>query len=196
MIAYLKGTVQTIALDHGIIVTTDGVGYLIHWNSKTAASFSLNQTAEIYIHHHISETASDLYGFVNLPGLELFRHLIGISGIGPKTAMTICGVVDVSDIITAVVNNEPALLKGLPGVGPKTAERIVLELKSKIKTLAASDPSTAEQVIGIRKGDVDVIDALISLGYSRQEINTAIKHLDPAIADLGQRIKAMLNILA
>lgn len=196
MIAYLKGTIQTISVDQGIVVTADGVGYLVHWHSKTASSFLLGQTAEIYIYHYVSETASDLYGFPNLPGLELFKNLISISGIGPKTAMTICGVADVSDIVTAVVNNEPALLKGLPGVGPKTAERIVLELKSKIKSLAASDPITAEQVVGIRKGDSDVIDALISLGYNRQEINAAIKHLDPNISDLGQRIKAMLKILA
>lgn len=196
MIAYIKGVIQTIAVDHGIVVTSDGVGYLVHWHSKTAANFSLGQPAEIYIHHHISETASDLYGFTNLPGLELFRNLISISGIGPKTAMTICGVADVSDIITAVVNNEPALLKGLPGVGPKTAERIVLEMKSKIKNLAASDPASAEKIVGVRAGDNDVIDALISLGYSRPEIMNAIKHLDPTITDLGQRIKAMLKLLA
>ena len=195
MIAYLKGTIQSIAVDHGIIVTTDGVGYLVHWHSKTAANFSLGQNAEIYTHHHISETASDLYGFTNLPGLELFRNLISISGIGPKTAMTICGVADVSDIVTAVVNNEPALLKGLPGVGPKTAERIVLELKSKIKSLAASDPQTSEKIIGVRSGDNDVIEALIGLGYSRQEVMAAIKHLDPNISDIGQRIKAMLILL-
>lgn len=195
MIAYLKGTVQTISSDHGIVVTTDGVGYLVYWNSKTAAHFGLGQIAELYIYHHISETASDLYGFVNLPGLELFKNLISISGIGPKTAINICAVVDISDIVTAVVNNEPALLKGLPGVGPKTAERIVVELKSKIKSLAANDQISTEAVVGIRKGDADVIDALISLGYNRQEINTAIKHLDPTISDLGQRIKAMLKIL-
>jgi Holliday junction DNA helicase RuvA len=196
MIAYLKGTVQTISLDHGIIVTADGVGYIVYWHSKTAGQITLNQTIEIYTYHHVSETANDLYGFINLPGLELFKNLISISGIGPKSAMTICGVADVSDIVTAVINNEPALLKGLPGVGAKTAERIVLELKSKIKKLASSDPQASEQIVGIRSGDSDVIDALLSLGYSRQEINNAIKHLDPNISDLGQRIKAMLKLLA
>lgn len=196
MIAYLKGLAQTITADYGIIVTNDGVGYQVYWHNKTANRVSLNQPVEIYIYHHISETANDLYGFIDLPGLELFKNLISISGIGPKSAMTICGVAELSDIVTAVVNNEPALLKGLPGVGPKTAERIVLELKSKIKNLAGSDPQISEQIVGIRSGDNDVIDALISLGYNRQEINNAIKHLDPSISDLGQRIKAMLKLLA
>jgi Holliday junction DNA helicase RuvA len=196
MLAYIKGVVKTLAHDHGIIVTNDGVGYLLYWHSKTAANLSIGETTEIYIHHHVAENNSDLYGFIDSPSLELFKSLISISGIGPKTALAICAVTEISDVISAIVNNQPNLLTGLPGVGQKTAERIVLEMKSKIKNLALNNPGFAEKIVGLRSDDVEVIDALIGLGYNRQEINAAIKQIDPGINDLGQRIKAVLKLLA
>ncbi|MDP2586330.1 MAG: Holliday junction branch migration protein RuvA [Candidatus Komeilibacteria bacterium] len=191
MISYLKGSILVKKLKY-LILLVNNVGYEIFASEKTLSL--LNESAEValYIHHHISETSQDLYGFINQPELEMFKNLISISGVGPKSALGVMASASVEDIIQAILSEDPALLRTVSGIGPKTAERIVVELKSKIgklgKEMNMKDSSVAPR-------DIETIEALIGLGYSRREVMEVIRQVPAEITDTSERIKGALKLL-
>ena len=169
------------------------VGYEIFASEKTLSNLNETTEASLYIHHHITEKSQELYGFLNQPELEMFKNLIGISGVGPKSALGVMASATVEDIIQAILSEDPGLLRTVSGIGPKTAERIVVELKSKIgklgKEMNLKDSSIAPR-------DIETIEALIGLGYSRREIMDIIKQVPSEITDTSERIKKSLKLLA
>jgi len=192
MISYLKGTIFVKKPKH-LIMLVNNVGYKVFASEKTLSLLNESTEASLYIHHHISETAQDLYGFLNQPELEMFKNLISISGVGPKSALGAMASATVEDIIQAILSEDPGLLRTVSGIGPKTAERIVVELKSKIgklgKEMNLQDSSIAPR-------DIETIEALIGLGYSRKEIMDIIKQVPAEITDTSERIKGALKLLA
>jgi len=192
MISYLKGTIF-VKKSKYLILLVNNVGYEIFASEKTLSN--LNETAEasLYIHHHITENAQELYGFLNQPELEMFKNLISISGVGPKSALGVMASATVEDIIQAILSEDPGLLRTVSGIGPKTAERIVVELKSKIgklgKEMNLKDSSVAPR-------DIETIEALIGLGYSRKEVMDVIKQVPSEITDTSERIKGALRLLS
>ena len=192
MISYLKGTVLTKKNKY-LILLVNNIGYQIFINAKTLNSLEENQDISIYIHHHVTENSQELYGFSSLPELELFKNLISISGVGPKSAINVLATSSVEDVIQAILSEDPALLKTVSGIGTKTAERIVVELKSKIgsmyKDLTGSD-------IKVKSKDMEIIEALLGLGYSRSETMNTIKQIPADITEASQRLKAALKLLA
>ncbi|MFA6304597.1 MAG: Holliday junction branch migration protein RuvA [Patescibacteria group bacterium] len=192
MISYLKGTIF-VKKSKYLILLVNNIGYEVFASEKTLSL--LNESAEVslYIHHHISETSQDLYGFINQPELEMFKNLISISGVGPKSALGVMASASVEDIIQAILSEDPALLRTVSGIGPKTAERIVVELKSKIgklgKEMNIQDASVAPR-------DIETIEALIGLGYSRKEVMEVIRQVSAEITDTSGRIKGALKLLA
>lgn len=190
MIAYLKGNVINKDLN-SIILEIAGIGYRVFINENLLSSISLNQEIEIYTHHQVKEDASDLYGFRSKSDLELFELLISVSGVGPKSALGILNLASSHDIKEAIMTGDSASLTKVSGIGKKTAERLVLELKNKVMKLDGGlEILNASVSFG-----ADEIDALISLGYSMSEARDALRLINQDIKDSGERVKAALKLM-
>jgi Holliday junction DNA helicase RuvA len=192
MIAYLKGKILTKKTKYLILLTND-IGYQIFTNEKTLSKLKDGQEAELYIHHHVKEDAQELYGFLTLPELELFKNLISISGVGPRSAINVLAAASVEQVIQAIVAEDPALLKTVSGIGTKTAERIVVELKSKLGSLYKESNGLG---MASAPQDMEVIEALLGLGYARREITEIIKKIPADLTTTENRLKEALKLLA
>jgi Holliday junction DNA helicase RuvA len=135
------------------------------------------------VHHAVREDAEDLFGFETLDELSLFELLISVSGIGPRSALGLLGLADVSVLAGAIGRGDADYLTRVSGVGKKTAQKVVLELKDKVTGFAASEANTE---------DADVIDALIEMGYTRAHAREAIKTVSDSIQGVPARLKAAL----
>lgn len=155
-----------------ILVETNGVGYEIDVPMSTLYNLpDIGAEVFLYTHYVVREDAELLFGFSTKAERSLFRLLIRISGIGPKIALSILSGISASILAQAVSQAEPGLLTRIPGVGKKTAERIVLELKGKIDTVVGS----ADSQTPTSGAKADIISALVSLGYSEREALQAVK---------------------
>ena len=175
MIGYLKGTV---AASDGQIVTlmVGGVGFEVMMPNDGETLFSIGEEAAIYTYMHVRENEIGLYGFSSALEKKLFNVLIGVSGIGPKSAMQMLGVSSPQGIITAITTGDEKLLSSLPGIGKKTAARLILELGEKIAKefqLITQDAPAPVQKKAVQQPSAienDLTDALIALGYRAHEI--------------------------
>ncbi|HOZ56165.1 MAG: Holliday junction ATP-dependent DNA helicase RuvA [Parcubacteria group bacterium ADurb.Bin316] len=188
MIAYLKGKIQNKGRGY-IILLVGNVGYQVFVSAARYVELDINQEAEMYVHEHIKEDAQDLYGFNSMAELEMFELLLSISGVGPKSALNTLSIASLDDLKTTIAQGDPSLLIKVSGIGRKTAERIVLELKDKVGILTYGSPS-AESSVNIAS---DEIDALMALGYTLQQARDALKQVDPKITESGERIRAVLK---
>ncbi len=191
MIGRIKGVLLEKAPPQ-ILVDVHGVGYEIDVPMSTL--YNLPETgAEVtlFTHFVVREDAQLLYGFLTKEERTLFRLLIRISGIGPKIALSILSGVSSQLLSQAVATQEPGLLTRIPGVGKKTAERIVLELKGKLDTTisSAADGSSTSNA------KHDIVSALLSLGYSEREAQLAVKELAPDIT-VNEGIREALKALS
>jgi len=191
MITYLKGKIQFVGLNY-IEVNVQDMGYQVFVGENIIKTMITGKEIEIYTHQHVREDALDLFGFLKREELDLFEKLIGISGIGPKTALGVLNLASIEDIESAIIRGDATILTKVSGVGKKTAERIVLELKNKFKGLTISNQQSS---ISPQSEDADVIDALIGLGYSVDQARDALKHVDQEIEGADNKIKACLSIL-
>jgi Holliday junction DNA helicase RuvA len=190
MVSYLKGKILNKGQGY-IIVETNNVGYQVFVNPVMFADLDMGQEIEIYTHQYVREDALDLYGFKSLEDLEMFELLLSISGIGPKSALGVLSIASVGDIKDSISRGDSALLTKVSGIGRKTAERVVLELREKIGGLGLG---TGNLESGSVSGDE--IDALMALGYSMQQARDALRSVNPEIKDSGERIKSALKKLA
>lgn len=174
-----------------ILVETNGVGYEIDAPMSTLYNLpDIGAEVFLYTHYVVREDAELLFGFSTKAERSLFRLLIRISGIGPKIALSILSGISASILAQAVSQAEPGLLTRIPGVGKKTAERIVLELKGKIDTVVGS----ADSQTPTSGAKADIISALVSLGYSEREALQAVKGLaaDVTVNDgIREALKAL-----
>ena len=174
-----------------ILVETNGVGYEIDVPMSTLYNLpDIGAEVFLYTHYVVREDAELLFGFSTKAERSLFRLLIRISGIGPKIALSILSGISASILAQAVSQAEPGLLTRIPGVGKKTAERIVLELKGKIDTVVGS----ADSQTPTSGAKADIISALVSLGYSEREALQAVKGLaaDVTVNDgIREALKAL-----
>lgn len=190
MISYLKGKIIHIGSNFIEVLIID-LGYKVFVTEKLLEKVTIGQEIELFTHQHVREDALDLFGFDNREQMELFAKLIGVSGIGPKTALNVLSVATIEEIETAVIHDDVSLLTKVSGIGAKTAERIVLELKNKYKG----------KVSATRKGsqnneDADVIDGLIGLGYSADQARNALRQIDKKIIGADNKLKACLKTLS
>jgi len=191
MIAFLEGKIK-LKKNNFFIVVTGGVGYKVFVSGEIFEKYQENEEVAIYTYHHIREDSQQLFGFAKLDELNLFELLISVSGIGPKTGMNIFSLADASDIKAAIINGDAAILKKVSGIGNKTAERIVLELKNKIEDISDLSLLRSREHLD---ADSDALDALVSLGYSRQQVKDALKSIDSQITDSSLKVKAALKFL-
>ena len=198
MIAFLRGQVLD-KQPNLIIVDVQGVGYDVHVPLSTYYDVGdIGAEIALRIHTHVREDALQLYGFLTTLEEQLFERLIGISGIGPKLAVSVLWGIEPRDLVTAVQRADVARLTGIPGVGRKTAERIVLELKDRLAHLAV--PAGIEEPAAARPGERlrdDVLSALQNLGYHRPSAEKAVDAtLNTASAPtFEQALKAALREL-
>ena len=182
MIALVRGTLAYKSTDH-VIIDVGGVGYRLFIPLSTFYSLPETGEASLYTHTHVREDALLLYGFLTLEEKDLFCILIGISGIGPKLAINILSHIPVADLKNAIAAGDVKRLSGLPGIGKKTAERLVLELKDKVGPVNANRTEAGvSSLAGKSSGDLinDVISALVNLGYKESQARKVLENMELA----------------
>src|SRR4030043_1192537 len=169
MIGFIEGKIES-SNDKYAIVEVNGVGYKIYISANIFKKLpKINEKVKLYTHLHVREDIMDLYGFLDRKELEFFELLISISGIGPKGATNILNVASVETLKKAIANEESSILTKVSGIGKKTAEKIILELKNKV---------SGGELLGDKAGaDSEAIDALISLGYRLYEAREALRKI-------------------
>jgi len=181
MYAYIKG-MMTERNDQQIVVENSGIGYLINCPLGISAEIGgIGDNVTVYLYQSVKEDDISLYGFISRDQKEMFLKLITVSGIGPKVAHSICATLSAEQIAAAVMSGNIALLTSVKGLGKKSAEKIIVELKDKLKTqlgTAASVSVTPVAAAASGKGDTgvmqDAVGALVVLGYKDQEAAEAV----------------------
>ncbi len=187
MIAKLTGKIEYMQ-DSYAVIDVNGVGYKVGLSAYTAGKTSQLKEVSFFIYTYVREDTLALYGFLSREELEIFELLISISGIGPKAGMSILSIATPKTIKTAILNNDPAILTKVSGVGKKTAERVILELQNKVATMTTEEKEEATI-------DSDAVEALLSIGYSTTEAREALKMVSPKIKEVGARVKEALKNL-
>ncbi len=190
MISCLKGKIS-YKLKNSIIIEINNIGYSVFVSENFFSELKIGQELEVFTHQYVREEALDLYGFKTLEELEFFELLVSISGIGPKSALSVLAVAKLSDIKESIVRGDSHLLTKVSGIGKKIAERVVLELKDKLFKMGGD-----YDLSGGGEFSADEIDALMSLGYSAMEAREALNKIDKDITDTGQKIKEALKKLS
>ncbi|TWH48882.1 Holliday junction branch migration protein RuvA [Sporomusa sp. KB1] len=180
MIGYVKGVVTHLFVDY-CFVDVQGIGYRIFIPNSTRQKLAIGQTATLFTYLNVREDALTLHGFYTQEEYDLFLSLISVSGIGPKVAAGILSTITPQNFCSAISANNAAILTKLPGIGKKTAERIILELKDKVGISTELDASVSGQMAAdvTLSGDIrqEAIQALIALGYNHAEITPVIKKI-------------------
>ena len=174
------------------MVDVGGVGLEVYVPVPLAAGLSEGDEVHLYTYLHVRENELSLYGFAEPEERRLFRLLLNVSGIGPRVALSLLSAMSVTAIHRAIADEQPGLLSRVPGIGRKTAEKIVLELKDRIPELMAMPESAP----GLHAVDADVIEALVGLGYSVVEAQRAVQGLPPDVTDVSERLRLALSRLA
>lgn len=189
MIRHISGKLISKSVSSAI-VETGGIGFLLYMSNGSLASLpSESRNVSLHAYLHVKEDALELYGFLTAEELAFFELLIGISGVGPRSALAVLDVGSLDSLKAAIAENRPDLMTRATGIGKKTAERIILELKNKI------DSGGGEGVVRRIDDDSDLLEALLGLGYRAEEARAAISKIDPDISDLEDRFKAVMAIL-
>lgn len=185
MIGRVSGAVVGVRRD-AILVDVEGVGYLVSTTHHVRAAYRAGQNITLLTHHVTREETDDLYGFISEEDLSFFELLLTVSGVGPKTALAVMNLADVNNLKRAIASGEAAYLRKVSGIGRKTAERLVLELKDKLSDEAGGAPLGE---------DIDVLEALRSLGYPDREARGALKQLPQKLAGTSEKLREALKIL-
>lgn len=186
MIASITGTVTALELNNAVI-DVEGVGYRIYTTPSVLAELHSGKITTLLTHLVVRENIMDLYGFLTQSDLRFFELLMSVSGVGPKSALSILSLADVETLTAAVAHNDTTHLTKVSGIGKKSAEKIVLELKDKIGGVT-TDANT--------NGDADAIDALRSMGYTLGEAREALKAVPKDITGANEKLKAALKSLS
>ncbi|MCR5705640.1 MAG: Holliday junction branch migration protein RuvA [Acholeplasmatales bacterium] len=185
MYEYIIGEITKITPKY-IVVENNGIGYILI--VANPYSFKLGEKIKVYTYQYIREQINDLYGFKEEASKTLFIKLISVSGIGPKSALSILASGNVDRIAEAIEARDDSYLKKFPGIGPKAAQQIILDLKGKISFDEVSVVAGASQKMN------DVEEALISLGYAKKDIQKTLGKLDSS-KEVGDIIKDALRLL-
>ena len=173
MIGYIKGKVLSF-LDGTVILENNGIGYEITCSASVYQKLIAEGSGEVYTYLAVREDGISLYGFISLEEKNMFLKLISVSGIGPKMGITVLSNMSLSDLAVKIATSDVKGLTAVKGMGKKTAERIILELREKItEDIAEDTPKKVQETV--TDDDQDAIIALMSLGFTKQECVPAIK---------------------
>ena len=188
MISYLKGKVIT-KNSKTIILLVNGIGYKIFLGENFLSKIQQNDELEIFTYLFWREDKINLYGFGENSQLDFFEKLISVSGVGPRSALHLLDIVGIKQIQQAIFGNKADILTQAKGLGKKTAQRIILELKNKLPNVdeISAIPDIPE--------NAEAVSALINLGYSPSAAREIISQLPPEIKSVGDKVKAALKII-
>jgi Holliday junction DNA helicase RuvA len=190
MISSLSGIVKS-KTEKSITLDVRGVGYEIFAPLGLLEKTKIGAPLTIYTHLHVREDAMELYGFGTAADLDFFKLLISVSGVGPKSAVAILSLAATADLKKAISHGDASLLTKVSGIGKKTAERLIVELKSKVDVLdEGTHPGSLDNL-----GDNQAIDALVGLGYSIREAREALQQVSKETTVIKDRIRAALKLL-
>ena len=177
--------------EHFAVVDAAGLGLKIFTNTRTLEVLPpAGLPVKFFTHLHLREDGLELYGFLSEEEVNFFGLLISVSGIGPKSALSIMEIAELKNLAAAIKEERPDLLTRASGVGRKTAERIILELKTKVQA------EKSELAVGKMETDADLVETLVGLGYRREQAKAALGKVDEKTVDLEERLKATLKILS
>jgi holliday junction DNA helicase RuvA len=189
MIAHIKGIIIYVA-EKFVVVDVKGIGYKIFLTADTILKYKQNEEVSFWTYLAVRETALDLYGFATNQEMSFFELLLDVSGIGPRSALSILSVAPIETLRKAIATGDTSYLNKVSGIGRKTAEKIVIELRDKL--LAYKNDDSANSL----RGESDIVEALKSLGYSQSEARDALKKVPNSIEGTNARIKEALRLLA
>lgn len=187
MIASIEGVVLQRQSD-SLVLSLGGLGVRVLAPADVLARQRTGEMLFLHTYLHVREQELTLYGFASEQDLALFQLLLGVSGIGPKSALAVLSNMPADALRLAIGQEQPGVLARIPGIGKKTAEKIVLELKDKVGTPEGAPPELA----ALSEADAEVIDALTALGYSIVEAQRAVQALPRDVRDVEERLRLAL----
>jgi Holliday junction DNA helicase RuvA len=188
MIGHLEGTVKSLRAG-GAIISVQGVGYKIALSKHTLAHLTLGSTTGIWTYLAVRESALDLYGFQSESELHFFELLLTVPGVGPKSALAILDIASAETLRGAIAKGNAEYLTKVSGIGRKTAEKIILELRDKVGV-------GAEETLEAFEGDAEALEALRALGYSPGEARDALRRVPTSIVGSAERVREALKQLS
>ena len=197
MFSYIKGTLEVKTINY-IVVDVNGIGFKIFMSESAIQRLGeIGQTVKIYTYMNVKEDEISLYGFITNEELRMFELLISVSGVGAKSAITMLSVITPSKFALAVISNDVKTLTKIPGIGQKSAQRIILELKDKLKTeeaIKSNDIAITTNIVENNNLE-EAVHALKVLGYTRQEIEKVLSKIDINSLTVEDIIRKALSFL-
>jgi Holliday junction DNA helicase RuvA len=190
MIARLEGIIVHTA-EKFLIIDVSGVGYKLSVTPENLSSSSLGEHTSFWVYTAVRENSIDLYGFRNTNEMSFFELLLDVSGIGPRGALSILGIAPIDTLKRAIATGDTSYLNKVSGIGKKTAEKIIIELRDKLK-----DFKNDNDTPGLLRDENDILEALKSLGYSQNEARDALKQVPSTTIGTNARIKEALKVLS
>lgn len=198
MISYIKGEVVKKGIDY-LIIENDGIGYYINTSFNTLKNLSEGDVSSVFTYMHIREDVLALYGFSKKDELEMFKKLISVNGIGPKAGLAVLSTYDINSVKVAILKDDVNAISKVPGIGKKTASKIILDLKDKVGSIEEIDSinlSDIEVINDSINNDIeDISKVLMTLGFSQLEAKKALENIDISGKTENQIIKEALKNL-
>jgi len=188
MIGWLKGKVHGLDPSGSVLIDVGGIGYEVAVSMQTLCTLKAGEEAELFIHTHVREDQITLFGFASMRERTVFRKLTGVSGIGARTGLNILSGMSVEELLAAIDASDDVAIARTPGIGKKTAQRLILELKGKL----VGEAGTAGAVSSVLS---DVRSALSNLGYKPAQVDAVLKSIEDT-GDLESMFKAAMKALA
>lgn len=178
MIATLTGKVQSVS-GESCVIDVNGVGYQVFMPLPALETLSrTGETVQVFTHFHLREDGAALFGFLTPEDKAVFEKIIGVSGIGPKTALAVLGTLSGGRFAEAIHQEDHRTLTSVSGIGLKTAQRMILELKGKLARVVGAGDAAVKTPVGLSSSFGDAVDALVSLGYPQKEAVAAVETLN------------------
>ena len=191
MIAHLKGTIEEKFGSNGIIVDVCGVGYEIAVPTPDFEAANLGEERKFYTYHAVRENAEELYGFSSLAAKKIFELLISVQGVGPKAAIAILSLAEAEAVRNAIANADAGFVAKAAGVGKKTAERVIVDLRDKVGMPSRYGATDAGATVAVAEND-EALDALMALGFPLKEATAALEKVDPKLP-VEERVRLALK---
>ena len=191
MIAHLKGTIEEKFGNNGIIVDVCGVGYEMAVPTPDFEVANLGEERKFYTYHAVRENAEELYGFSSLAAKKIFELLISVQGVGPKAAIAILSLAEAEAVRNAIANADAGFVAKATGVGKKTAERVIVDLRDKVGIPSRYGATDTGAAVTIAEND-EALDALMALGFPLKEATAALEKVDPKLS-VEERVRLALK---
>jgi len=194
MISYIKGKLSLIG-ENFVVLDVAGIGFRVFTSTQSLSQLpKINEEATLHTYLHIREDVMDLYGFATVSELNMFENLLSVNGVGPKAALSVLSVLSPSELALAIITDDAKQIKKAQGIGPKVAQRIIIDLKDKLKNSALIDEGITTSLSPVSAQD-EAVEALIVLGYTPQEAKNAVSSVKKEGLSTEDTIKAALSVL-